>query len=115
MIWRLIVILIGLFIIAVGVWWNKKYHNEKFIDNSFSSTSSLIGDIIAFIFFIYLFIMGMEDCSTILKFVEDVRTAIRHEAILALRGCKSPVAEESLINVIKEYTASFALTIGYWY
>jgi HEAT repeat protein len=53
---------------------------------------------------------NVKDCSTILKFVEDERAAIRHEAILALRGCKSPVAEESLINVIKESTDSYALT-----
>ena len=57
MIGKILAIIIGIFIVSVGIWWNKKYHNEKFVDDtSSSSTGSIIGDIIAFIF---LFIMGI--------------------------------------------------------
>lgn len=57
MIGKILAIIIGIFIVGVGIWWNKKYHNEKFVDDaSSSSTGSIIGDIIAFIF---LFIMGI--------------------------------------------------------
>lgn len=51
MIGKILVLIIGIFIVCVGIWYNKKYHNEKFIDNSFFSSGSFIGDIIAFIFF----------------------------------------------------------------
>ncbi|MEC2074595.1 hypothetical protein [Metabacillus fastidiosus] len=56
MIWKIIVLIIGVFIAGTGIWYNKKYHNEKFIDNSFASTGSFIGDVITFLFF---FIMGI--------------------------------------------------------
>ena len=57
MIGKILAIIIGIFIVGVGIWWNKKYHNEKFVDDtSSSSTGSIIGDIIALIF---LFLMGI--------------------------------------------------------
>ncbi|WP_227938165.1 HEAT repeat domain-containing protein [Alkalihalobacillus deserti] len=44
----------------------------------------------------------IEDCSPIIKFLNDKRPAVRHSAIEALRACKSPAAENALIKVITE-------------
>lgn len=56
MIGKILVILLGIFIVGVGIWYNKKYHNEKFVDTSSSSTGSFFGDIIATFF---LFVIGI--------------------------------------------------------
>ncbi|MFJ7976773.1 HEAT repeat domain-containing protein [Peribacillus sp. JNUCC 23] len=52
----------------------------------------------------------IEDCSQIIKFINDKRTAVRHSAIEALRACKSSVAEEALIKIITESTDVYDLT-----
>jgi len=52
----------------------------------------------------------LEDCSQIIKFINDKRTAVRHSAIEALRACKSSVAEEALIKIIMESTDEYDLT-----
>lgn len=52
----------------------------------------------------------IEDCSQIIKFINDKRTAVRHSAIQALRACKSSVAEEALIKIITESTDEYDLT-----
>lgn len=53
---------------------------------------------------------NVKDCSTILKFLEDGRAAIRHDAIQALKACKSSIAEEALIKIITESTDGYDLT-----
>ncbi|MGI2326861.1 HEAT repeat domain-containing protein [Planococcus sp. YIM B11945] len=44
-----------------------------------------------------------------LKYVQDERWAIRHAAINSLRGCIHPVAEETLINIIKDSSDKYDL------
>lgn len=57
MIGMILAVILAVFIIAIGIWWNKKYHNEKFGDEFGSASSgSFIGDILAIIF---LFIMKL--------------------------------------------------------
>ncbi len=56
MIGKLFVIFIGITFVSLGIWWNKKYHKEKFVDTTSASTGSFIGDIIAHLF---LFIMSI--------------------------------------------------------
>ncbi|MGK7379738.1 HEAT repeat domain-containing protein [Planococcus sp. 1R117A] len=53
---------------------------------------------------------NLIDCSTVLKFVQDERAGIRHAAIESLRGCKSPVAEEALIRILKDSGDPYDLT-----
>ncbi|PGM49019.1 HEAT repeat domain-containing protein [Bacillus sp. AFS053548] len=57
----------------------------------------------------------VKDCSTILQFIKDERWLFRHEAIQALGGCKSSIAEEALIKVISastdEYDLCYAISV----
>ncbi|MFD0048384.1 HEAT repeat domain-containing protein [Actinomycetes bacterium NPDC127524] len=52
----------------------------------------------------------VDDCSHIIKFLDDRRTSVRHSAILALRACKSPLAEEALIKILKESADEYDLS-----
>ncbi|MEH7074264.1 hypothetical protein [Neobacillus drentensis] len=56
MIGKLFAIIIGITFVGLGIWWNKKYHNEKFVDTSSASTGSFLGDIMAQLF---MFLMGI--------------------------------------------------------
>jgi hypothetical protein len=66
MIWKILVIIIGVFIVGVGILYNKKYHNEKFSDTYVSSSGSFIGDIIVFIFMFIMRILPWYVLKTIL-------------------------------------------------
>lgn len=52
----------------------------------------------------------VDDCSQIINFLDDRRTAVRHSAIDALRACRSPLAEEALINILKKSNDEYDLT-----
>ncbi|MFJ8260307.1 HEAT repeat domain-containing protein [Peribacillus asahii] len=52
----------------------------------------------------------IEDCSPIIKFINHKRPAVRQSAIKALRECKSPAAENTLIKVITESQDEYDLT-----
>ncbi|MGE7771398.1 HEAT repeat domain-containing protein [Viridibacillus arvi] len=52
----------------------------------------------------------VKECSAILKFIKDERWLVRQDAIRALRGCKSSIAEEALIKIISETTDEYDLT-----
>ncbi|MFH7820725.1 HEAT repeat domain-containing protein [Neobacillus thermocopriae] len=46
----------------------------------------------------------VEDCTPIIKLINDKRHLVRHSAMKAIRACKSCLAEEAIIKIISHAT-----------
>ena len=52
---------------------------------------------------------NVNDCSSIINFIDDKRSLVRHTAIDALRSCESCLAEDTLIKIISNSTDEYDL------
>ena len=53
---------------------------------------------------------NIQECSSIIKFINDERASVRHSAIHALQACEKSIAEEALIRILTESSDEFDLT-----